>query len=93
MTVTLETLLLSIACVFMAVEIGRLKAKLQAVDTFAKDLDEGIAEIWAENEEIAQGFVSAGHQFDAIYERIMDAEESINKAHEGIQYLAKGDSL
>jgi hypothetical protein len=93
MTVTLETLLLAIACIFMAVEIGRLKAKLQEVDDFAQDLDEGMAEIWAENEEIAKGFVSAGHQFDAIYERIMDAEESINKAHEGIQYLAKGDSL
>lgn len=93
MTVSLETLLLSIACVFMAVEIGRLKAKLQAVDTFAKDLEEGIAEVWAENEAIAQGFQNAGQQFDAIYGRLTDAEESLKKAHEGIQYLAKEDPL
>ena len=93
MTVTLETLLLSIACVFLAVEIGRLKAKLQAVDDFAQDLEEGIAEIWAENEDIAQGFGNVGQQFDAIYERLTDAEESINKAHEGIRYLAKEDPL
>lgn len=93
MTVTLETLLLSIACLYMAVGIGRLKAKLQAVDDFAQDLEEGIAEIWAENEGIAQGFGNVGEQFDAICERLTDAEESINKAHEGIRYLAKEDPL
>lgn len=93
MTVTLETLLLAIACVFMAVEIGMLKSKLREVDDSVQGVWNDLDEAWEANDALAQGFVSAGQQFDAVYERLMDAEESINKAHEGIQYLAKGDSL
>ena len=93
MTVSLETLLLSIACVFLAMEIGRLKAKLQAVDDSVQDMEEDIGELWAGNEDLAQGFVHSGEEFDVVYSRLTDAEESINKAHEGIRYLAKEDPL
>lgn len=75
--VSLETLLLTAAMIFMAVEIGRLKAKVADMESYTSDLDNHL--------DFHMDHTNSG--FTQVNDFIDTVNEEFSKVSEAIQYL------